>query len=81
MPSQKVLRDYAMLPALPFTRVDGNIMRRVAACGLPVWTIGEEITIDRNRLPGRVIVDRQTIHVQDMAAEAKTEFPGSMAID
>jgi len=62
-------------------RVNGANMRRVAASGqLPVEMMGEERPIDRTRPPGRAILDHQTIHVHDMAAEVETEFPGAKRI-
>src|SRR5262249_4206840 len=35
--------------------------------------------ISRDTVAGRAVVDRQTLHVHDLAAEAETEFPGSKA--
>src|SRR4030095_3178052 len=35
----------------------------------------EELTITRALLPGRAILDRQAIHVHDLATEVETEFP------
>ena len=57
-------------------RVDGNIMRRVAAYPYPAQLIGEETVIDRNRISGRAIIERQTIHVADVAAEVQRQFLG-----
>jgi signal transduction histidine kinase len=57
-------------------RVEGGLIRRVAAYGsMPVPTAG--LPISRSRPLGRAIVDRQTIHVHDLAAELETEFPES----
>ena len=61
-------------------RVDGNVMRRVAAYPYPAHLIGEETVIDRGRITGRAIVDRQTIHVHDVAAEVQSEFIGGKNI-
>ncbi|HET9885114.1 MAG TPA: GAF domain-containing protein, partial [Candidatus Binatia bacterium] len=61
-------------------RVDGNIMRRVAAYPYPAHLIGEETAIDRNRISGRAIIDKQTIHVRDVAVEVQSEFPGGKNI-
>ena len=61
-------------------RVDGNIMRRVAAYPYPAQLIGEETVIDRNRISGRAIIERQTIHVADVAAEVQREFLGGQNI-
>ncbi len=61
-------------------RVDGNVMRRVAAYPYPAHLIGEETVIDRGRISGRAIIDRQTIHVHDVVAEVQSEFPGGRNI-
>jgi signal transduction histidine kinase/HAMP domain-containing protein len=62
-------------------RVDGNFLRRVAVFGqLPTaGPIGAEATIERGKMSGRAVIDRQTIHVHDIAAEFETEFPGDSA--
>ena len=60
-------------------RVDGNVMRRVASHGSvpvppPIADVMESIT--RGWVPGRAVVDRQTIHVHDIqAAESQAEYP------
>jgi signal transduction histidine kinase len=57
-------------------RVEGGTIRRVAAYGsMPVPATG--LPISRGRPLGRAIIDRQTIHVHDLAAELETEFPES----
>jgi len=58
-------------------RVDGNAYRRVAHRG-PVsiaGPLGEAYPITRGRPSSRAIIDRQTIHIHDQAAEIDTEFP------
>ncbi len=57
-------------------RVDGNILRVAAHFGpIPMRLVrGESDAITRGQTPGRAIVDRQTIHVDDLAA-AEAEFP------
>ncbi len=66
-------------PSALIHRVEGNVMRRVAVSGqIPSGLMGEVVEIDRSRAAGRAIVDRQTIHVHDMAVEAETEFPKSI---
>jgi GAF domain-containing protein len=67
-------------PSAFIQRVDGNVMRRVAAYPYPAPLIGEETVIDRGRMSGRAIVDRQTIHVRDMAVEKESEFIGGKNI-
>jgi GAF domain-containing protein len=42
--------------------------------------IGAEQAIDRNRVGSRAIIDRQTIHVHDLAVEVEAEFLGDKHI-
>src|SRR5262249_11709667 len=58
-------------------RVDGDVYRRVAHRGpVPIaGPMGETYPINRARPSSRAIIDRQTIHVHDLAAEIDTEFP------
>src|SRR5262245_30716024 len=60
-------------------RIDGDRLRVVATYGpMPVPPILSDIT---RRWPvGQAIIDRQTIHVHDVAAELETEFPESRVI-
>src|SRR5215475_8211802 len=56
-------------------RVDGDLFRRVAHYG-PVPVPESQLPpISRGFPAGRAILDRQTIHVADILAEVKTEFP------
>jgi GAF domain-containing protein len=68
-------------PSAIVYRVDGTIMWRAAISGPAVpdgVVFGEEFPVGRNRIAGRAIVDRQTIHVEDMAVEAGAEYPSSI---
>src|SRR4029077_20331660 len=68
-------------PSAIVYRVDGTIMRRAAVCGPSIpggVFLGEELPVERNRIAGRAIVDRRTIHVEDMAVVAGTEYPYSI---
>jgi two-component system NtrC family sensor kinase len=68
-------------PSAIVYRVDGTIMRRAAVCGPSIPDgvfLGEELPVERNRIAGRAIVDRRTIHVEDMAVVAGTEYPSSI---
>jgi GAF domain-containing protein/anti-sigma regulatory factor (Ser/Thr protein kinase) len=67
-------------PSAFIQRVDGNVMRRVAAYPYPAPLIGEETVINRGRISGLAIIDRQTIHVDDMAVETQSEFTGGRKI-
>ena len=60
-------------------RVEGNNLRRVAHYG-PLPGIEEPTPISRGWVSGRATVDRQTIHVHDVAAEVETEFPDSKTL-
>jgi signal transduction histidine kinase len=56
-------------------RVIGNDHQRAAKYGpMPVPTY--PVPISRGVPGGRAIVDRQTIHIDDLAAEVDTEYPG-----
>ena len=57
-------------------RVDDNSLNRAAHYGPISWAGGEESPpISRGLVSGRAVIDRQTIHIHDMAAESETEFP------
>ena len=61
-------------------QVDGGVLRQVARYGpIPGSPLGFEWTLDRDSLLGRVVVDRQTIHVPDLAAVVG-EYPKSTGI-
>src|SRR5215470_4967479 len=60
-------------------RVENDVMRRVASWGqvpvpTPIADVIESIT--RDWVPGRAVVERQTIHVSDIqTAESQAEYP------
>jgi signal transduction histidine kinase len=59
-------------------RIAGDVLRPVASYGpIPALMIGgdEGMPINRGSVTGRAVVDRQTIHVHDLAAVPETEFP------
>ena len=59
-------------------RVDGSVLRPVAHYGsAPVREVA--LHVGRGFPAGRAVVDRQTIHVHDLAAEVDTEFHESKA--
>jgi GAF domain-containing protein/anti-sigma regulatory factor (Ser/Thr protein kinase) len=61
--------------------VDGELLRRVAVFGgLSRGPVGAEATIDRGKLSHRAVLDRQVVHVHDLAAEIESEFPGDAEI-
>jgi GAF domain-containing protein len=60
-------------------RVDGDALQLVSHFGSipPVGGPGKSLVFDRGSVPGRAIIDQQTIHVHDLPAAA-AEFPGSV---
>jgi GAF domain-containing protein len=59
-------------------RVDENLLRPVAVYGtMPAPPMPLPLT--RETPSGRAIIDRQTIHVDDLAAELATQFPDTKA--
>src|SRR5262249_11624154 len=66
-------------PDAQIYRVEGDIVRKVASYGSvsPVLAVGETQPISRSLVTGRAILDRRTVHVEDLAGEADTEFPGA----
>ncbi len=55
-------------------RVDGDVLRIVAGFGtLPLGR--EAIPLTRDSVTGRVVVDRQTIHLHNLGAAFEAEFP------
>ncbi len=59
-------------------RIDGDVLRRVAHYG-PLAEI-TELPMNRGAVSGRAVVDRQTIHIHDLAAAPEAEFPVSRAL-
>ena len=57
-------------------RVDGDVLRLAAHFGsIPmIHALGDSDSIDRSTATGRAVVERQTIHVNDLIA-AQAEFP------
>jgi GAF domain-containing protein len=62
-------------------RVHGDFLLRVAHFGpVPVGKGRPPLAISRDFPSGRAIVDRQTVHVDDILSEIETEFPDAGAI-
>jgi GAF domain-containing protein len=59
-------------------RIDGDILRHAAGYGSIPVPAGRS-AMSRGNPIGRAIVDRQTTHVHDLAAEVEIEFPESKA--
>ena len=61
-------------------RVNANVLDRAAHYGPIFWAGSEEsLLISRGSVNGRAVVDRRTIHIHDMAAEAEAEFPEGLS--
>jgi two-component system, NtrC family, sensor kinase len=63
-------------------RFDGSALWLVAHYGsIPrANALGQQVIFSRGVVHGRAIIDRQTIHVHDIAAEVETEFPDAKAL-
>src|SRR5262245_937638 len=63
-------------------RLDGDSLRLGAHYGpMPTYMrLGEQLGISRGTVYGRAIIERKTIHIEDIAAEIETEFPDSRNI-
>src|SRR5690348_15606567 len=55
-------------------RIDGDVLQLAAHYGPLAW-MNESMPCNRESVTGRSIIDRQTIHIDDLAAESETEFP------
>jgi GAF domain-containing protein len=55
--------------------VEGNVLRWVAHYGPVPHVSQDRLPIDRGSPPGRVVFDRQIIHIEDMQVQGETEFP------
>ncbi len=59
--------------------VDGDALRHVSHYGPIPYPEGESRPLVRGWISGRAVIDRQTIHIHDVAAEPEAEFPESVA--
>ena len=63
-------------------RVEEGVLRRVAGHGpIPIFAAesGETVPITRGSVAGRAIVDRQPVHLRDLAEADEAEFPEGRA--
>ena len=60
-------------------RIDGDGLRLEAHYGRLPW-MNESLPCNRGSVTGRAVVDRQTIHIHDLAAEPNDEFPVGKAL-
>ncbi|MDX1486684.1 MAG: GAF domain-containing protein, partial [Acidiferrobacterales bacterium] len=60
-------------------QTSGDDLQLVAKYGpIPMWSIGDIRPVNRNWVTGRAVVDRQTIHVEDLSV-AESDFPEGAA--
>jgi GAF domain-containing protein len=61
-------------------RLEGSQLRLVARHGTlrRAWTIGDSIPVARSTVGGRVVIDRRTIHLEDLMA-VEAEFPETVS--
>ncbi len=57
------------------SRIDGQILRRVASFGPIPKEVSEPTLINRDSVAGHAVIDRRTIHIPDMATESESEYP------
>ena len=60
-------------------RVESDLLRLAARHGPLEWT-ADSMPLNRGWPTGRAVVDRQTVHVHDLAAEPESEFPVGRAM-
>jgi GAF domain-containing protein len=56
-------------------RVDGDIVQRAASYGRNPVALDARRPLNRESVPSRAILERQPVHVEDLAAVVETEFP------
>ena len=60
--------------------VEGNVLRLAAHQGsIPFFAASELLPIDSDSIPGRAIIERQTIRIDDLALEPDDELPARFA--
>jgi GAF domain-containing protein len=60
-------------------RLGGDLLQRAAVYG-PMPGPHMPLPVSRGSVVGRAVVDRQTVHIKDVAAEVDTEFPEAKAL-
>src|SRR5262249_15287969 len=56
-------------------RIEGDTLQLAASYGAPPRGLERGLPLSRGSVNGRAVLDRETIHVHDVAAELETEFP------
>ena len=74
-----VARHAARLCESPDARIffaEGEILRLVAGAGLaPSLNLGETMPFSRGTVTGRAVIDREAVHVEDLASVPEAEYP------
>src|SRR5262249_12480594 len=58
-------------------RIEGDMLQLAASYGTAPRGLEGGLPLNRGTVSGRAVIDRETIHVHDIAAELETEFPES----
>src|SRR5262249_19017654 len=58
-------------------RIEGDMLQLAASYGTAPRGLEGGLPLSRGTISGRAVIDRETIHVHDIAAELETEFPES----
>jgi signal transduction histidine kinase len=62
-------------------QLEGEVLHRVAVFGtVPIGPGNMRQRVTRGLVTGRAIIERRTVHVEDLAAETATEFPDAVAL-
>ena len=62
-------------------KVDGDMLRQVTHFGpLPALQDGEALPLVRGLVTGRAVLERRTIHIEDVKQLTETEYPNSVAL-
>ena len=61
------------------TRIDGDSLKRVANYGPLPGSLGGGPAFDRGSIAGRAIIDRQAVHIPDLATEPVDDLPAPLA--
>ena len=62
-------------------KVDGNLLRQVTHYGpIPALQDGEALPLMPSLVTGRAVIERRTIHIEDMLQLDETEYPETVAL-
>jgi signal transduction histidine kinase len=62
-------------------RLEGDVLKQAAAYGsMPTAARLAGLPLTRGSVNGRAVIDRQTIHLRDLAAEPESEYPEGRAL-